>query len=507
MGVGVNTTPPSCGRTWFPCYDRPCDKATVDLTATVPLDKTVVANGLLASVDSSGANHTWHWSHDFPTSTYLIAMSVAPYRVLSDSVVTDPRIKVYFHTGYRLKATVSFQYVDLMMEAFEAKFGTYPFDKFAYMTTLRGDMEHQTCVSHLLALVDSTNNNDDILSHEMCHMWYGDCVTYGDWRDVWLSEGFATYGEAVYREYKDGPAAYHNYVTTQFLNRVIASGASGNDGVYDPSYLWGVVAYEKGASVLHMLRGVLDNDTLFFQALRDYRNAHLYGNAVTPDFIADVETTVGQDLSWFFDPWVYGDGHPVYQYGWSWDALGGGQWKVDVVIRQTQTTPTLFDMPLDFRVQTGSRQLRLLAAHQPGRADRVVRGAGAAHGARHRPERLGPRRAAPRAHASVDYGPQAASRGGPGARDAAPEPVQGPCGDPLLPAAGRARRRRRARCRRSTGAIALRRGGGGGHAVDLVGPPRRCGQPCRRRCVLGATGSAGRAAGAESRGGGLECRS
>ena len=115
MGVGVNTTPPSCGRTWFPCYDRPCDKATVDLTATVPLDKTVVANGLLASVDSSGANHTWHWSHDFPTSTYLIAMSVAPYRVLSDSVVTDPRIKVYFHTGYRPKATVSFQYVDLMM--------------------------------------------------------------------------------------------------------------------------------------------------------------------------------------------------------------------------------------------------------------------------------------------------------------------------------------------------------------------------------------------------------
>lgn len=354
MGVGLNTNPPSCGRAWFPCYDRPCDKATVDVSATVPLDRTMVANGLLTSVDSTATTHTWHWSHDFPTSTYLIAMSAAPYRVLSDTVVTDPRIKVYHHMGYRPKATISFQYVDLMMEAFETRFGTYPFDKFAYMTTLKGDMEHQTCVSHLLGLVDSTNTYDYILAHEMCHMWYGDCVTYGDWRDVWLSEGFATYGQAIFKEHQSGPAAYQAYVTASILNRVIVAGPSGYDGLYDPSFKWGVVAYEKGASVLHMLRGILDDDALFWQVFRDYRAAHEYGNAVTPDFIADAEATVGQDLSWFFDPWVYGEGHPVYEYGWSWDALGGGQWRVDVVIRQEQTTSSLFDLPVDFRVQTGS---------------------------------------------------------------------------------------------------------------------------------------------------------
>jgi aminopeptidase N len=324
------------------------------VNVTVPLDRVAVANGLLASVDSTASTHTWHWSHDFPTSTYLIAMAAAPYRVVPDSVVTDPRIRVYFHLGYRAKALVSFRNVDLMMEAFEANYGTYPFDKFAYMTTAKGDMEHQTCVSHLLGLVDSTNTYDDILAHEMSHMWYGDCVTYGDWRDVWLSEGFATYSEAVYREYKDGPAAYHDYMTTQIMNHVIAAGPSGYDGVYDPSFKWGVVAYEKGASVLHMLRGILDDDALFFQVLRDYRAAHEYGNAVTPDFIADAEATIGQDLSWFFDPWVYGEGHPVYEYGWSWEDLGGGQWRVDVVIRQAQTTASLFDLPVDFRVQTAS---------------------------------------------------------------------------------------------------------------------------------------------------------
>jgi aminopeptidase N len=348
MGVGLYTDPPSMGRTWFPCYDRPCDKATADVNVTLGLTDMAVANGLLTAVDTTGAEHTFHWSHDYPISTYLIAISVAPYKVMPDS--DDARITYYHHPGLKKKSQVSFQFVDLMMECYETRYGTYPFDKFAYMTTQKGDMEHQTCVSHQYSLVDSTNTYDDILSHEMSHMWYGDCVTYGDWRDVWLSEGFATYSEAVYREYKNGTADYHNYVTTFLINRVINSGIP--DGVYNPTYLWGVIAYEKGACVLHMLRGVLDNDALFWQVLRDYRANHAYDNAVTTDFLADVNATVGQDMTWFFDPWVYGLGHPIYEYGWSYDAIGGGQYQVDVVIRQTQTTGTLFDLPVDFRVET-----------------------------------------------------------------------------------------------------------------------------------------------------------
>jgi aminopeptidase N len=275
-------------------------------------------------------------------------MSVAPYRVYPDS--NDSRITYYHHQRYRKASEVSFQFVDQMMAAFESSYGAYPYENFAYMTAPKGDMEHQTCVTHLVTLVDSTNTYDDILSHELAHMWFGDCVTYGDWRDVWLSEGFATYSEAVWREAKNGIADYHNYVTTQLLNRVINSGQT--DGIYDPSNLWGVITYEKGGSLLHMLRGILDNDALFFQALRDYKENHEYGNAVTTDFVASVNASVGQNLDWFFDPWLYGDGHPLYEYGWSFDSLGGGQFKVDVVIRQKQTTGTLFDIPLDFRVLT-----------------------------------------------------------------------------------------------------------------------------------------------------------
>lgn len=350
MGVGLAADPPSMGRAWFPGWDWPCDKATVSTHVETNFNRVGVSNGLLVGKDSTATHHTWHWQHDYPISTYLIAISVAKYRELADSVVTDPRIDVYYHPQVETEAPVSFQYTDLMMEAFEARFGTYPYDSFKFMTTTKGDMEHQTCVSHLYTLVNGNNNNDDILAHEMAHMWFGDCVTYGDWRDVWLSEGFATYGEAVFREYQNGTADYHWYMTNIIMGRVLNSGLT--EGVYDPSFKWGVEAYEKGGSVLHMLRGILDDDTLFWQVLQDYHSNHAYGNAVTTDFLADVAATVGQDMAWFFDPWLYGVGHPVYEYGWSWEDLGGGQYRVDVVIRQVQGTGTLFDLPLDFRVHT-----------------------------------------------------------------------------------------------------------------------------------------------------------
>lgn len=351
MGVGLFSDPPSMGFSWFPCYDWPCDKATVDLNIETPLNQVAVANGVLAAVDSTATDHTWRWSHAYPISTYLIAMAVAPYKTLADTIVTDPRITVYFSPGFKKKSEVSFQYTDLMMQAFETRYGPYPFDKFAFMTTVKGDMEHQTCVSHAISLVDSTNANDPILAHEMGHQWFGDCVTYADWRNIWLSEGFATFSEAVFTEFQSGTAAYHSYVTNNIMNPVINSGQT--DGVYDPANKWGTINYEKGGSVLHMLRGVLDNDALFWQLLRDYHTTYQYGNAETSEFIASASASAGQDLSWFFNPWVYGEGHPHYEYGWSWKQVGAN-YEVDVVIRQVQTTASLFDMPVDFRVQTGA---------------------------------------------------------------------------------------------------------------------------------------------------------
>ena len=322
MGVGLDADPPSMGRTWFPGWDWPCDKATVSLHIETNFNRVGVGNGTLVGKDSTATHHTWHWQHDYP-GVHLSDRSCRSPSTACSPTRSSPTLEStsIITRKSRSEAPVSFQYTDLMMEAFETRFGPYPYDAFKFMTTTKGDMEHQTCVSHLYTLVDGTNFYDPILAHEMAHMWFGDCVTYGDWRDVWLSEGFATYGEAVFREYQNGTSDYHWFMTNIIMGRVLNSGVT--DGLYDPSFKWGVEAYEKGASVLHMLRGLSSTTTLSFgRCLQDYHANHAYGNAVTTDFLADVAATVGQDMSWFFDPWLYGTGHPVYEYGWSWERSG-----------------------------------------------------------------------------------------------------------------------------------------------------------------------------------------
>jgi len=204
MGVGLYTDPPSMGRYWFPCYDVPNDKAEFDMSHTVPLGKVAVSNGILVDTipDLAESTMTYIWSEHHPTSTYLVAVSISDYVVVPDSVYSW--IYSYVYPEDSSKAVTSFRNVNRMMDAFEGFFSPYHFDKFSFVETPKGDMEHQTCVAHVSWLINGLNNYDWILAHELAHHWWGDWVTVGDWRDIWLSEGFATYCEAIYEEYMGG---------------------------------------------------------------------------------------------------------------------------------------------------------------------------------------------------------------------------------------------------------------------------------------------------------------
>ncbi|MFH1679061.1 MAG: M1 family aminopeptidase [Candidatus Eisenbacteria bacterium] len=354
MGVGLYTDPPSMGRTWFPGVDQPCDKATCDIIITTPLAKVGVASGALDSVvvDSVAGTNTWYWREDHPIATYLMAVSIAKYDAIPDSA--DPRIVYYVHRTQSHLTHGTFRNVDLMMDAFEEIFGPYPYpgDKFSFVTTPIGDMEHQTCVFHSNSLMTGDTLYDDILSHELSHQWFGDCVTYGDWRDVWLSEGFATYSEAVWREWRYGEAGYHAYVTNSLMRPYLQNADNLTYPIYDPDFLWGTISYEKGGTVLHMLRHVV-GDSLFFACLNAYLDDHEYGDATTPDFVASCERVYGGDLDWYFDEWIYQGGHPVFDWGWSAEETAPGVHRVTIDTRQVQTVGPIYTMPVDFRIETG----------------------------------------------------------------------------------------------------------------------------------------------------------
>jgi len=350
LGVGLNANPPGLGRAWFPGFDSPCDKATADFHIKTNLVRTAVANGELlgVDVDSLTSTRTWHWRESHQIATYLMSVAIARYNEYPSA--TYPWMKHYAHNTLD-STTVANSYVnvDAMMTAFIDRFGPYPWDKFSYVTTNVGDMEHQTCVFHAYGLVNGTTSNDDIVSHEMGHQWFGDLVTYADWREIYLSEGFATYCEALSRETLYGFANYKNYVTTALFGPYLSNAPALGYPIYDPVSKWGTISYEKGGSVLHMLRHVV-GDSNFFDGLAAYIAAHREDVATTEDLRAAMESVYGAPLDWFFQEWVYSGGHPKYDWTWWTQPADGGGTEVRVRLSQTQTIGPTFTMPIDFKL-------------------------------------------------------------------------------------------------------------------------------------------------------------
>ena len=347
MGVGLVADPPSMGKYWFPCWDWPCDKATSEYHITsTGLNSKVRCNGELlgSETDSINLTTTWHWNNPYQIAPHCMTVNAGRFTVLEDS--TYDWISNWVFPAKAEDAVIHFENVALMMEGFLYRYGSYPFSTFGFVQEAKGDMEHQTCVTHVTSAIQPNHIYDWLLAHEMAHMWWGDCVSVGDWRDVWLSEGFATYGEALYREYGYGMEDYHDYVATSLMAPAFSAGK--NSTIYDPIELWGSITYEKGATVLHMLRHVV-GDSLFFESLAQYRQTYEYSYAVTPDFVAIVEAVSGQELDWFFDEWVYDVGWIEFEYLWSAEP-SGADYDLSLIIDQVHTQGPVYTMPVDIGI-------------------------------------------------------------------------------------------------------------------------------------------------------------
>lgn len=362
---------PEGARKWFPCWDKPGDKATVDLTIKVPANAKLGSNGRLNDSTLTGDTLYYHWISRDPVSTYLTVMTgkvnynlnIVYWHKLSNPADSVP-IRFYFNAG---ENPVPMQnIIGNMTTYFSQRFGEMGFEKNGFTTAPSsgftwGGMENQT-----LTTFCPNCWSENLMSHEYAHQWFGDMVTCGTWGDIWLNEGFATYSEALWYEKTGGYASYKSDINSD------ASGyLSGNPGwpMYNPS--WAVntpdvntlfntaITYNKGACVLHMLRYVLVDTTVFFNCLRSYAmdTANFkYKNTVTDDFTAKISAVSGQDLTWFIDQWVKQPNHPVYANYYQFADLGNGNWNVGFQARQTQSNTPFHRMPLTIRISfsTGS---------------------------------------------------------------------------------------------------------------------------------------------------------
>lgn len=335
-------------RTWWPCKDQPADKAdSVAIRFTVPSGMITASNGTLLSTVNNGPTVTTRWAERYPITTYLVSIASYPYTVTTDWYVPTPgdsmRIDFYnYPESVAGTAAVQAKVKD-MIAAFAARMGEYPFveEKYGHAEfPFGGGMEHQTCTS-IGAFPEY------IVAHELMHQWWGDMITCRDFHHIWINEGFATYGEALWAEATGGYAAYKADID---LNRYLGPGsvyvpdATNEARVFDSN-----LSYNKGSWVLHMLRHVLGEDT-FFDALLAYRDSFAYQSVTTEDFRDVCEAVSGRDLDAFFQQWIYGEYYPSYRAGWT-SAPAGGGWDVTLTLEQTQPWQ-LFTMPVDITITT-----------------------------------------------------------------------------------------------------------------------------------------------------------
>ncbi len=351
---------PYGAKRWVPIYDLPSDKATVDQYITVPNGYTVVANGSL--VDSTLNNDntvTFHWRERYQIANYLIVFAASDqFAILRDSAIIDGEVLPilnYFEASDTARLRPKFARTPDMLEFLSQIYGTYPYmgEKYGHVSTpIGGAMENQTN-TFINTRANWGTNWDWVIVHEMGHQWWGDWVTLGTWADIWLNEGFATYTEVLWSEHRYGNSGLRAYMT-QIFQEYLNYEPYPPYPIYNPNYMWGVVVYQKGASVLHMLRYIV-GDSTFFQILRAYGEMYAYGNAVTSEFMHVVDSISGQNLDWFFDEWVFAPGHPIYRYSYTSYPVSDDTFGVDITVDQIQShsygVPT-YKMPIQFKIAT-----------------------------------------------------------------------------------------------------------------------------------------------------------
>lgn len=348
---------PYGAKTWFPNKDNPSDKAdSSDVWITVADNLTGVSNGdLTETINNGDGTKTYKWRSRYPIAPYLISLAIADYSIYETYYHYSPSesmLVINYIYPQNLNSIKSLlDQTPSMIDIMSGYFGPYPFLKEKYghaeFGVLAG-MEHQT-ISSMGAFFDG------IIVHELTHQWFGDKITCAKWEDIWVNEGFAVYGEALYQEATAGKEAYYDVIKSNMsrakdaVGTIYVQNINSIDEIFD-----GDRTYAKGGVVIHMLRGVMGDEN-FFRTLKAYMSdtSLAYGSATIRDFQHVAETVSGTNLSYFFDEWLYGENYPRYVVDWYYDLIQGNTYQVSVEVKQSvNTLPQFFTMPIDMKINT-----------------------------------------------------------------------------------------------------------------------------------------------------------
>lgn len=362
---------------WFPCYDHPLERLSTELIVTAHDGYEVVSNGELLSREVQPDGRVrWHWDQKLPHAPYLVSLVIGKFDVVDvggpDTARPGLTMPIYGPVGLGERMRDVFANTPDMVAHFEKLFDEpYPWAKYSQAIVrdfAAGAMENTSATTFFpFASAAQPGSIDNIIVHELVHQWFGDLVTNENWTHLWIQEGWATFGEALWeeevahRETTDAggtedeaaAAARRAYIRHMRGNfRSSAMGGTRTSAPNDPalaSNLWNTPdlnfmkpnnPYARGACILHMLRERL-GDEVFWRGMRLYLDRYKF-SAVESDDLRDIlEEVSGESLERFFDQWVYRAGAPKADVELDWQPAfeddDDGPGTLTITLRQVQT--------------------------------------------------------------------------------------------------------------------------------------------------------------------------
>jgi aminopeptidase N len=366
---------PESSSGWFPTIDKPNQKTTSEISMTVPAKYVTLSNGkLYLQKKNADGTRTDTWKMELPNAPYLFMMAVGDFKIYRDQW-HGKEVSYYLEPKYAPYAKDMFGDVPEAIEFFSKITGVdYPWNKYSAIVVrdyVSGAMENTTAnvfgsQSTRRELLDQYYNPG--VEHELFHQWFGDYVTCESWSNLTLNESFADFGEIIWLEHKYGKDAADEHLYNG-LQGYLGNAENQKIPLVNFNYkaihdVFNGVTYQKGGRILNMLRNYLGNDA-FYNGLKIYLTSNAFKSAEAQQLRLAMEDASGLDLSWFFDQWYYGAGHPVLDISYKWDEASKTE---TVYIAQKQDGQT-FKLPMAIDIYADGKTER----HQVWINERPIR--------------------------------------------------------------------------------------------------------------------------------------
>jgi aminopeptidase N len=300
---------------WWPNKDQWRDEVeNMEISVEVPNDLVDVSNGRFMGKTDLGDGYTrWDWMVHYPINNYDVALNIGNYQHFADKP-GDLTLDFYVLPGDLDKAKVQFAQAKGMLEAFAHYFGPYPFaeDGYKLIEVPYAGMEHQSAVAYGNHFANGYLNRDwtnvgisprfdFIIIHESGHEWFGNSITAADRSDMWIHEGWTTYLESLYVEYRWGHDDAIKYMTgmkEKIENRrpIITERGVNGDPPEDQ--------YFKGALMINTLRSAIDDDSRWWPLLYNFYQQFKYRDIMTEDVVAYFNRETGMNLTPIFNQYL-----------------------------------------------------------------------------------------------------------------------------------------------------------------------------------------------------------